>query len=93
VSYFGRIEAIGDTIRVWYSALADIADPYAQDLGPPLVEIQDSTHTSGSVGVWHESQGGSMIDNVLVTGPSLDATAVAPQGKMATTWGDLREQY
>jgi hypothetical protein len=93
VAYFGRIEAIGDTIRVWYSALADIADPYAQDLGAPLVEIQDSTHTSGSVGVWHESQGGSMIDNVLVTGPSLDATAVAPQGKMATTWGDLREQY
>ena len=93
IVYLGRIEAIGDTIRVWYSALADVVDPYAQDLGAPLVEVKDATHKSGSVGVWHESQGGSMIDNVLVTGPELLATAVSPQGKMTATWGALKERY
>jgi len=66
VSYTGRIEVKGNTIRVWYLPTADIADPLG-DLGDPLVEIQDDAHTGpGSVGIWHESQGGSMIDNVMV---------------------------
>lgn len=92
VPYLGRIEARGDTIRVWYAPLADVKDSLADDLGAPLVEIKDATHSSGSVGIWHESQGNCMIDNVLVTGPGLfSSTAVAPVEKMATTWGDLKE--
>ncbi|MHC4464338.1 MAG: hypothetical protein ACYS30_23355 [Planctomycetota bacterium] len=94
IIYFGRIEARGDTIKVWYFKLDDVKDPHARDLGVPLVEVKDATHRSGSVGVWHESQGGSVIDNVLVTGPGLfSGIAVDPQGKMAVTWGDVKEQY
>ena len=93
VAYLGRVEAIGNTIRVWYLPLADVADPYAQDLGTPLVEIQDGTHQSGSVGVWQESQGNCMIDNVLVTGPDLVSTAVDFQRKMATMWGGIKERH
>ncbi|MCH8219674.1 MAG: hypothetical protein IH892_23220, partial [Planctomycetes bacterium] len=66
VSYTGRIEVRGDTIKVWYLPTADIADPLG-DLGPPLVELQTTAHAGpGSVGIWQESQGGCMIDNVLV---------------------------
>jgi hypothetical protein len=92
ISYLGRIEAIGDTIRVWYTELANVV-PYAPDLGDPLVEITDSTHSSGSVGIWHESQGNCMIDNVLVTGPVFETTAVTAYDKMATSWGYVKGQY
>ncbi len=92
ISYLGRIEAIGDTIRVWYMPLADVV-PHAADLGDPLVEITDSTHASGSVGVWHESQGNCMIDNVLVTGPVFETTAVTAYDKMAASWGFIKGQY
>ena len=88
VAYLGRIEAKGDTIRVWYKARADVPNPLAPDLGKPLVEIKDGTHKSGSVGIWHESQGGSEIDNVWVFGPS-GIVAVEPQGKLATSWGSM----
>ena len=94
VSYTGRIEAKGDTIRVWYLPTADIADPLG-DLGDPLVEIQHSAHAGpGSVGIWHESQGGSMIDNVLVSlGTGGRPLAWRPNPKdgalLALTWGTL----
>ncbi|MHC4489202.1 MAG: hypothetical protein ACYSW7_08520, partial [Planctomycetota bacterium] len=66
VSYTGRVEAKGDTIKVWFLPTASIADPLG-DLGAPLVEIKDGAHAGpGSVGVWQESQGGCMIDNVMV---------------------------
>ena len=94
VSYTGRIEASGDTIRVWYLPTADITDPLG-DLGEPLVEIQDSAHAGpGSVGIWHESQGGSMIDNVMVlAGVSGRPLARRPSPKdgslLELTWGTL----
>jgi len=93
VAYLGRIEARGNTIRVWYLPRDEVSDPFAADLGvPPLVEITDSTHSGpGSVGVWHESQGGSMVDNVLVTGPSF--VSVEPQGKLAASWGYVKSSY
>jgi hypothetical protein len=78
VSYTGRIEVNGDVIRVWFLPTADIADPLG-DLGEPLVEIQDSAHAGpGSVGIWQESQGGSMIDNVMVFGLGDQPLAWAP---------------
>ena len=92
-SYLGRIEAQGDTIKVWYSKLADIKDPRARDLGAPILEVKDATHKSGSVGVWHESQVNCLIDNVTVTDSGFFGLAVEPQGKMATTWGDIKETY
>lgn len=92
--YFGRVEARGDTIKVWYLKRADVKDPFSRNMGDPIVEIKDATHKSGSVGVWHETQGNCMIDNVLVTGPGFfSGLAVNPQMKTATTWGDLREGY
>ncbi len=87
--YFGRIEAINDIIRVWYMKLDDVRDPFAQNLGAPIVEVRDPTHKSGAVGIWQESQGGSMIDNVAVT--SHGFFGLEPQGKIATMWGELKE--
>lgn len=92
VAYLGRIEAKGDTIKVWYKARADVPNPLAPDLGKPLVEIKDATHKSGAVGVWHESQGGSEIDNVWVFGAA-GIVAVKPQGKLATSWGSIKASY
>ena len=91
VAYTGRIEVRGDTIKVWFFPRSSVPNKTAADLGiKPLVEIQDSTHTGpGAVGVWHESQGGSMIDNVWVSGP----VAVDTQGKLTTSWGSIKESY
>ncbi len=49
-----------------------------------------STQKSGAVGVWHESQGSSMIDNVLVT--TGGGFAVDAKGKLTTTWAGIKEQ-
>jgi len=86
VAYTGRIEARGNTIKVWYMKRADFN---AKNLGKPIVEIQDSTHKCGAVGVWHESQGGSMIDNVWVSGP----VAVDTRDKLTTSWGYIKSTY
>ncbi|MHC4228997.1 MAG: hypothetical protein ACYSW0_16335, partial [Planctomycetota bacterium] len=94
VSYTGRIEAKGDTIRVWYLPTADIDDPLG-DLGEPLIEFQHGAHLGpGSVGIWHESQGGSMIDNVMVLaglgGQPLARRPDPKDGALVTqTWGNL----
>ena len=87
--YFGRVEAIGDTIKVWYMKRDDVKDPDAKDLGEPIAEVKDNTHKSGAVGIWHETMSNSMIDNVLVD----TGMAVNTEGKLATTWGDLKERY
>jgi len=89
VSYFGRIEAQGDTIKIWYLKLDDIGDPDNPDLGEPTIEVQDATHASGAVGVWHESQGNCLVDNVLVT--TAVGFAVDANGKLATTWAGIKE--
>ncbi len=96
VSYTGRIWVQGDTIRVWFLPTADIPDPGdpLSDLGEPLVEIQNGAHAGpGSVGIWQESQGGSMIDNVLVVGLGEQPLAWAPNppdGDLLTdTWTNL----
>ncbi len=93
VSYTGRIEVQGDMIRVWFLPTADIDDPLG-DLGEPIVEIQDSAHTGpGSVGIWQESQGGSMIDNVIIFMPGGQPLARRPDPKngamLNTTWTSI----
>ncbi|MHC4727073.1 MAG: hypothetical protein ACYS17_07540 [Planctomycetota bacterium] len=94
ISYTGRVEVKGDVIRVWYLPTADLpADPLG-DLGEPLVEVVNSAHGDpGSVGVWHESAGGCMIDNVLVTSAGGQPLAWAPNppvGDLLTeTWTNL----
>ena len=91
--FVGRIEAIGNTIRVWFLPRKDVKDVFADSkaLGKPLVEVKDNTHKSGSVGIWHESQGNSKIDNVLVTGGG--GFAVDASDKLATSWGDVKSAY
>ncbi len=39
VTYLGRIEAIGDSIKVWYLKLDDVKDPDG-DLGDPILEFK-----------------------------------------------------
>jgi hypothetical protein len=87
-SYLGRVQAVGDTIRVWFLKLSDVKDPFAADLGKPLAEVKDSRFKSGKVGVFHESNRGH-IDNVLVAGPG-GATAVEPTGRLATLWAGIK---
>ncbi|MFQ6042984.1 MAG: hypothetical protein ACE5PV_19195 [Candidatus Poribacteria bacterium] len=93
VAYRGRIEAIGDTIKVWYLPRDDAPanlKAKSDEWGDPLVEIKDGTHASGAVGIWQESQGGCMIDNVWVhSGP----VAVDTQGKLAASWGSIKASY
>ena len=89
--YFGRIEARGNTIKVWYLRRDDVKNPNAENLGKPIVEIRDSTHKSGSVGFWHESMQNGMIDNILVTGPG-GFRSVDDQEELVTTWGTLKEK-
>lgn len=83
----GRIEARGEHIRIWYVDKEKVKDPLG-NLGNPLVDIRDSTHKSGKVGIWHESMNNSFIDNILVLGPG--GLAVQPQGKLAITWATLK---
>ncbi len=88
-SYLGRVEVKGDNIKVWYLPVADIGNPNDPDLGDPLIEVEDATHKSGGVGVWHESQGNCLVDNVLVMSGGL---AVNANGKLTTTWAGIKEQ-
>ena len=88
--YFGRIEAKGDTIKVWYLKRDDVKDTNAKNIGAPIAEVKDGTHKSGTVGFWHESMGNGTIDNVLVIGPG-GLRSVDTQGKLATTWGELKK--
>jgi len=86
----GRVEARGSSFKVWYVDIASVADPNG-DLGAPIIEITDATHSSGSVSVWHESMGVSFIDDVLVAGPGgFDGTAVDVEGKLTTYWGAMK---
>jgi len=86
----GRVEAIGSSIKVWYVDVTSVSDVNG-DLGAPTLEITDTTHASGSVGVWHESQGVSFIDDVTVAGPAgLASTAVDAEGKLASYWGAVK---
>ena len=85
VVYTGVIEAKGDTIKVWYHERGKAK-------GDPVVEIKDTTHKKGQVGVWHESQGNCMIDNVVVRTFD-DDTAVDAEDKLATSWAAIRSAY
>ncbi len=92
VVLFGRIEARGDTIKVWYLPRAQVKDPFANSaaFGKPLVEIKNGTHKSGSVGIWHESCNNCTIDNVLVGGGGFSVDA---KDKLATSWGAIKNAY
>jgi len=78
--YKAKLEAIGDSIKLWYGEVGK------EKL---LLDVKDSTHKSGAIGIFHESNSNSMIDNVTVSG-KLGAVAVNVQGKLATTWGTLK---
>ena len=90
VSYTGRILADGDTIKVWYGLTEDFPDDPLQEPTkiPVMLEVKNSAHTQGSVGIWHESNDNGIIDNIYVFDEK--GLAVAPKGKLTTTWGVLK---
>ena len=94
VAYIGRIEAKGDTIKVWYLPRDQVKNRFADSaaLGKPLVEIKDGTHKSGAVGIWHESCGMCTLDNIFVTGAG-GFRAVDAKAKLATSWGAIKSAY
>lgn len=52
------------------------------------IEVEDSTYTSGKVGIWHESNSNGFIDNVYIFDER--ALPVLPLDKLAVTWGRLK---
>lgn len=93
VSRTARISVQGSSIRVWYGLTDSFPDDPLRDPAPgdvsAMIEVNDSTYTSGSVGVWHESNDNGVIDNVYVFDASA-LTVVASKNKLATTWGELK---
>ena len=91
-SYTARILADGPRIKIWYGLTENFPDdplkePAANKMAS-MIEAQDSKYTSGSVGVWQESNDGGVIDNIYVFGQI--GSAVAPQMKLATSWGRIK---
>lgn len=80
--YKAKLEVKGDKIKLWYG------EPGKEAL---LIDVADSTYkTGGSIGIFHESNSNSLIDNVKVDSLSL---AVDPHAKMATSWGEIKRKY
>jgi hypothetical protein len=92
-SYTARISAIGPEITIWYGLTANFpADPLEEPGEVAAkIEVEDSTYTAGSVGIWHESNDNGVIDNIYVFDTSA-LTPVFPQGKVAITWGAIKHQ-
>jgi len=93
VSYTARIMAVGPRIKIWYGLTdnfpADpLQDPDSSKMAS-MIEVEDPTYTSGSVGIWHESNDNGIVDNIYVFDQTA-LTAVAPQGKLTITWGALK---
>jgi len=91
VSYTGRVYADGPTIKVWYGLTEDFPDDPLQEPTkiPVMLEINNSAHVQGGVGIWQESNDNGIIDNIYVFDEK--GLAVAPKGKLATTWGLLKK--
>ena len=92
-SYTGRISVQGTKIKVWYGLTENFPDdplkePKDADMAAVL-EVNDSAHASGTVGIWHESNDNGVIDNIYVFDGSA-LTVVASNGKLAATWGELK---
>ena len=86
----GEIAVEGDNIRVWYGEKGS----YDASTDAPLLDWSprgdDPAYTSGSVGIWQESLGNSIIDFVTIDDDPSGATAVESQDKLSTTWGELK---
>lgn len=92
-SYTGRILVKGPTIMIWYGLTENFPDEpleYPHNVAS-MIRIEDSTYTEGSVGIWHESWGNGLVDNIYVYGPEA-ALAVTPKEKTAITWGSLKSK-
>jgi hypothetical protein len=92
-SYTARILAQGSKIKIWYGLTENFPDDPSEEPGnvAAMIEVEDSTYASGSVGIWHESNDNGIIDNIYVFDESV-LTAVFPQGKAAITWGAIKGQ-
>ena len=77
-------------IKVWYGLTADFPDDPLEEPGNKVLSLEadDSAHATGAVGIWHESNDNGVIDNISVYDEK--GLAVAPKGKLATTWGVLK---
>ncbi|MFQ6042983.1 MAG: hypothetical protein ACE5PV_19190 [Candidatus Poribacteria bacterium] len=91
-SYTARILADGPKIKIWYGLTKDFPDDPLKEPKKvaSMIEVEDSTYTKGSVGIWQESNDNGVIDNIYVFDKS--ALAVSPQGKTAITWGTIKER-
>jgi hypothetical protein len=93
-AYFGRVEVLGSSIKVWYKLLSDVKDPFgdSKGLGNPIAEYNKADFKGpGTVGIWHESWGMGEVDSIFVVGAG--GFAVDARGKLATSWGYVKSGY
>lgn len=93
-SYTARILAAGPMIKIWYGLTENFPDDPLEDPDPSkmasMIEAQDSTYTSGSAGLWQESNDNGIVDNIYVF-DATGLTAVSPLGSLAATWGNIKK--
>jgi hypothetical protein len=91
VSFTAKILAQGPKIKIWYGLTEDFPnDPLKEPQNvASMIEVEDTTYTSGSVGIWHESNDNGIIDNIYIYDQTA-LTAVSPKGKAAITWSELK---
>jgi hypothetical protein len=90
-SYTARILAQGSTIKIWYGLTENFPDNPLEEPKKvaATIEVEDTTYTKGSVGIWHESNDNGLVDNVYVFDQSA-LTVVSLQERLAITWGALK---
>lgn len=93
-SYTARILAAGPMIKIWYGLTENFPNDPLQDPDPnsvaSMIEAQDSTYASGSVGFWQESNDNGIADNIYVF-DATGLTAISPRGSLAATWGNIKK--
>ena len=77
-----KLSFSGTTIKVFYD-------------GEMMIETKDNQYKSGTVALGNQDKIVD-YDNVRITGPGipdLNASAIEPQGKLTTTWGQIKSSF
>jgi len=94
--FLARIEAIGDSIKIWYMDMNDVPagfdaeNPDSTVLGKPMISVTDDRYQAGYIGMYQESQSNCIIDNFLITDLEGGA-AVDARSKLSTYWGVIKD--
>ena len=85
---YGRIRAVGNQIDIWYMPIDKDFDRDRVEWMKPLISVRDEKYSSGTVGIWHESWGNGIIDNLTIT--DAGGFSADTRGKLTTYWGTIK---